>query len=47
LPSEARCELDIAADSELYTYTINGSIIIVKELMSQKDLLDYIRKNKR
>lgn len=44
LPLEARKDLDISIDSELYWYEVGDKLIIVKELMSPKDLIENLRK---
>lgn len=47
LPREARKDLKIELDSELYWYEVNGSLVLVKELCNQKELVDRLNKKKR
>ena len=47
LPQEARQDLDIELGDELYWYEINGSLVIVKDLVNQKELLTSVLKNKK
>ena len=44
LPTEARANLNISCGEELYWYEYNGSLIMVKDLMNQEDLLRKIEK---
>ena len=44
LPTEARADLNIELGEELYWYEYNGSLIMVKDLMNQEDLLKKIEK---
>ena len=46
LPQEARNDLGIETGEELYWYTLNNSLIIVKDLVNQKDLLNKILKKR-
>ncbi len=43
LPNEARKDLGIELNSELYWYEIDGCLVVVKRLMNQKELLEMIR----
>ena len=44
LPYEARGELNIPADSELYWYQVDSHLVVVKELLSEKDLESLLMK---
>ena len=46
LPFEARKDLDIEVNSEVYWYEIDGALVLVKELVNQKDLMEVILKKK-
>jgi bifunctional DNA-binding transcriptional regulator/antitoxin component of YhaV-PrlF toxin-antitoxin module len=46
LPQEARSDLNICLGSELYWYEFNNSLIMVKELMNQKELVSYLKKKR-
>lgn len=46
LPFEARKDLNIAVGSEVYWYELKDFLIIVKDLVSQKELLKRIKKIK-
>ena len=47
LPLEARKDLDIDIDSELYWYEYNGVLIATKELLSPKDLEERMKKRNK
>jgi len=47
LPFEARTDLKIAVDSELYWYQVDEHLVVVKELLSEKDLENLLKKKKR
>ena len=47
LPIEARNDLKINADSELYWYQVDNFLVVVKELMSEKDLENLIKNQKK
>ena len=47
LPFEAREGLKIDAGCEVFWYQINGSLVVVKDLVNPKDLLDSINKKKK
>jgi AbrB family looped-hinge helix DNA binding protein len=47
LPQEARKDLNIELGSELYWYEINNSLVLVKDLVNQKEIIDVISKKKR
>ena len=38
LPNEARQDLDIKIDSDIYWYELGNKLIVVKELVNPKDL---------
>ena len=44
LPQEARADLNIDLGQELYWYEHNGSLILVKQLVNQKDLVKQLKK---
>ena len=44
LPLEARKELGIDIDADLYWYTINDSLIVTTELMSEKEVAKRLGK---
>ena len=46
LPQEGRQDLSIPIDSELYWYTVDGLLVVSKELLNQKDLEKVLRKKK-
>ncbi|MBS3102619.1 AbrB/MazE/SpoVT family DNA-binding domain-containing protein [Candidatus Woesearchaeota archaeon] len=45
LPIEARNELKISIDTELYWYQVDNYLIVVKELISEKDLENLLKKH--
>jgi bifunctional DNA-binding transcriptional regulator/antitoxin component of YhaV-PrlF toxin-antitoxin module len=47
LPFEARKDLSIPIESEIYWYEINDCLVVVKDLVNQKDLLDIVNHCKR
>ena len=47
LPLEARKDLGIDQESELYWYEIGDKLIIVKELINPKDLIEKLKKEVR
>lgn len=44
LPIEARDDLKIGLETELYWYELDNSLIVVKELVNEKELLKKIQK---
>ena len=44
LPLEAREDLKIEVNSDVYWYSYNGFLVLSKELMNQKDIKDKIKK---
>ena len=47
LPLEGRKDLEVSAESELYWYRINDSLIVLKEIVNPKDLMNHIAKKKK
>lgn len=47
LPFEARKDLAIELNSEVYWYELDDCLVVVKDLVNQKDLMRVIAKNKR
>ena len=49
LPQEARQDLEIGAESDVYWYEFNDILILVKDLVNPKDLVNFVfgRKKKR
>ena len=45
LPFEARQELSIEKDNELYWYLVDNHLVVVKELINTKDLVVMLNKN--
>jgi len=46
LPNEARKDLDIDIDSEVYWYEVGNKLIVVKELVNPKDLGVELKKKR-
>ena len=46
LPQEARKDLKIDTNSEVYWYEFNGILVLVKELVNPKELFNLIFKKK-
>ncbi len=46
LPFEARKDLDIPLESEIYWYEVNNCLVVVKELVNQREIANMIN-NKR
>ena len=44
LPREARDDLGINLDTELYWYELDDSLIVIKELVNEKELMRKIKK---
>jgi len=44
LPFEARNDLDIKLDSEVYWYEVDDYLVVVKELLNPKDLKNKLKK---
>ncbi|MBI2652220.1 AbrB/MazE/SpoVT family DNA-binding domain-containing protein [Candidatus Woesearchaeota archaeon] len=47
LPQEARQDLKIDAESEVYWYEFNGILILVKDLVNLKELVNLVFKKKK
>ena len=47
LPQEARQDLDIDAKSEVFWYEFNDILILVKDLVNPKELVDFVFKKKK
>jgi len=47
LPHEARQDLRIDSKSQVYWYEFNGFLILVKDLMNPKELIQNIFKKKK
>ena len=47
LPFEAREDLSIAINSEVYWYEIDNCLVLVKELVNQRDIMKVVNKNKK
>jgi bifunctional DNA-binding transcriptional regulator/antitoxin component of YhaV-PrlF toxin-antitoxin module len=47
LPYEGRQDLGIDLESEVYWYEVNNCLIVVKELVNQKELLELISKKRK
>ncbi|MCK4521105.1 MAG: AbrB/MazE/SpoVT family DNA-binding domain-containing protein [Nanoarchaeota archaeon] len=46
LPLEARKDLGIKIDTELYWYEYNGVLIVTKDLLNPKEIEGKIKRNK-
>jgi len=47
LPNEARKDLGIDVDSDIYWYEVGNNLIVVKELVNPKDLSVTLKKGGR
>jgi len=47
MPNEARQDLKINQNSELFWYELNGVLVVVKEILNPKDLISYVFRRKR
>ncbi|MBI1936350.1 AbrB/MazE/SpoVT family DNA-binding domain-containing protein [Candidatus Woesearchaeota archaeon] len=47
LPQEAREDLSIDANSEVYWYEFNDTLVLVKDLKSPSELMNFVMKKKR
>ena len=47
LPSEARKDLDIDDESEVYWYEYNDFLILLKDLVNPKDITNFISKKRK
>ena len=46
LPNEARQDLDIKVDSDVYWYELGNNLIVVKDLVNPKDLNVELKKKR-
>lgn len=47
LPHEARQDLKISAESEVYWYEFNDALILVKSIVNPKDIVNLILKKRK
>ena len=47
LPQEARQDLSIEAESEVFWYEFNDILILVKELVNPKEIINLVFKKRR
>lgn len=47
LPQEARKDLKIDVKSEVYWYEFNGILVLVKELVNPKEIMNFIFNKRR
>ena len=47
LPHEAREDLKISAESDVFWYEFNDILILVKDLVNPKELVNFIFKKKK
>ena len=47
LPQEARQDLKIGSKSEVYWYEFNDILILVKDLVSPKEIISFVLKKKK
>jgi bifunctional DNA-binding transcriptional regulator/antitoxin component of YhaV-PrlF toxin-antitoxin module len=47
LPYEGRKDLNINLESEVYWYEVNNCLVVVKELVNQKEIMNKISKKKK
>ena len=47
LPQEARKDLKISAQSEVYWYELNDVLLVVKDIVNPKDIFDLIMKKRK
>ncbi|MBW2980848.1 AbrB/MazE/SpoVT family DNA-binding domain-containing protein [Candidatus Woesearchaeota archaeon] len=46
LPYEGRKDLNINLESEVYWYEVNGCLVVVKDLVNQKDIMKMVNKKR-
>ncbi len=46
LPHEARKDLKIEAQSEVYWYEINNVLVVVKDIVNPKEIINFILKKR-
>ena len=47
LPQEARKDLKIDAESEVYWYEIDGALVLVKDIVNPRDIIHLILKKRK
>ncbi len=47
LPLEGRKDLGISPESEVYWYRVNNCLIVIKDIMNPRDLVNYLLKKKK
>lgn len=47
LPYEGRKDLNIDLESEVYWYEVNNCLVVVKELVNQKDIINMVNHKKK
>ena len=47
MPQEARKDLKISAESEVYWYELNGALLVVKDIMSPSDIISFMLKKRK
>ena len=47
LPQEARKDLKIVPESEVYWYEFNDILILVKDLVNPKDIINFMFKKRK
>lgn len=47
LPYEGRKDLNIDLESEIYWYEVNNCLVVVKELVNQKEILNMVNHKKK
>jgi bifunctional DNA-binding transcriptional regulator/antitoxin component of YhaV-PrlF toxin-antitoxin module len=46
LPYEGRKDLNINLESEVYWYEVNGCLVVVKDLVNQKEIMKMVNKKR-
>ena len=47
MPQDARKDLNIKPESEVYWYELDGILVLLKELVAPKDLINFILRRKK
>ena len=47
LPQEARKDLKIGAESEVFWYQLNDVLILVREIVNPRDIMELINKKRK
>ena len=47
LPQEARKDLKISAESDVYWYELNDVLLVVKEIINPKEIISLILKKRK